>query len=74
MENPLRTARLAAKPHLSHQRAAKALGIAISTLYYQELPTFDPMRLSMAALEARAALYGCTVNQLLGREPLLAVG
>lgn len=70
MNNPLRAARLAVDPKLSHRRAAAALGIALSTLYGQELKGFDPANLSMNDLEARASLYGCTVNQLLGRESI----
>lgn len=72
MENPLRTARLAVTPKLSHRRAAAALDIALSTLYNQELPSFDPAELSVRELEARARLYGCTVERLLGRSIVTA--
>lgn len=70
--NPLKEARLAVTPRLSHIRAAKALGIGATTMYRTECSDFNPADLSIADLEARATLYGCTVNQLLGREPILA--
>jgi len=68
--NPLKLARLCVRPRLSHARAAQALGVGATTMYRQECDGFDPATLSIKDLEARAALYGCTVPQLLGREPL----
>lgn len=72
--NPLKLARLSVRPRLSHRRAAALLGIGPTTMYRQECDGFDPARLALQDLEARAALYGCTVSQLLGREPFVEVG
>lgn len=72
--NPLKLARLCVRPRLSHRRAAEILGIGATTMYRQECDAFDPATLSVNDLEARAKLYGCTVNQLLGRESIAVAG
>jgi hypothetical protein len=67
-KSPLKLAREAVTPKLSHRRAADALGVGATTIYRQEQPNFDPAVLSVVELEARATLYGCSINRLLGRE------
>lgn len=56
---------------LSYRKAAKGLGVALSTLQRWEGPTFKPERLPLETLSKLAQFYGVPLADLAG-SPLIA--